>query len=334
MKINKLVFLILPILLLSSCDTKKLKIDVFLYNGEDTFISSLSKDIHNQLKSNYDIDVYDAYDSQISQNTQILNSIKKETNLLLVNTVDRLASSAIIEKAAYKNIPVIFFNREPLFEDMKFKNNVFYVGTSAEIAGIYQAEMVANLFGNPYFLNKHYDKNYDGKIQICLLKGEKGHQDSELRTLYVLKTLRNKGYNLDLLEIETANWNRQEGFGSMKTIYENHGDAIELLISNNDDMALGAIDYLLEKKIFKKGIDNSEQPFPVFGVDATDVGKNAIREGLLSGTVLNDSGAQANAISTLVDYVINKKSFDDFPFKFVNGNFIFLDEQKITIDNI
>ncbi|MFA6755458.1 MAG: galactose ABC transporter substrate-binding protein [Bacilli bacterium] len=333
MKKSKLLILTLASLCLTSCGEQSNKIGIYIYSGTDTFISELTYYLKNKM-DDYEYKVFDASESQVTQNEQILDSINNSYNYLLVNTVDRLASSAIVEKCQLSNIPLIFFNREPLEEDIYNKDNVYYVGTSAELAGIYQADMAADLFGTPSSLNAHYDKNGDNIIQLVIIKGENGHQDAELRTKYCTSHLKELGYNIEVLSVETANWNRLEGYDAMEKQYKEYEDSIELVLSNNDDMALGAIDYLLNVGAFKSGVDNSEQIFSIFGVDATDVGRRAIRDGYLSGTVLNDAEGQATAIKTLLDYQINNKDFKDFPYEFSDGNRIYIDETKITIKDI
>jgi len=334
MKKNKIVSLLgVSLLVLSSCKSSSSKVGIFIYNGNDTFITELTGCMKTDLKS-YKTQIFDASESQVTQNEQILNCLNGNYSYFLINTVDRLASSAIIEKCSSKNIPIIFFNREPLSEDITGKDDIYYVGTSAEVAGQYQAEMAADLFGNPTSLNSQYDKNGDGIIQLTIIKGEKGHQDAELRTKYATNRLRDLGYNIDILSIQSADWMRSEGKTVMKNMYETYGDKIELVLSNNDDMALGAIDYLVENKVFLENVTNEKQPFPIFGVDATDVGKKAIKEGYLSGTVLNDAQLQSTAIANLLDYETTGKDFADFPFKFTDGNRIYVDEKKVRIADL
>jgi len=109
-----------------------------------------------------------------------------------------------------------------------------------------------------------------------------------------------------------------------------HGDSIELVFSNNDDMALGAIDYLVDNGVFIKDEPIHDQPFVIVGVDGTAVGLEAIEKGLLYGTVNNDSVKQSEAILTLADYILNGKSFDDFPYELTNNHYIYIGGDIIT----
>ena len=86
--------------------------------------------------------------------------------------------------ARNEDIPVIFFNREPVREDLMQWEKLYYVGCDAEQSVIMQGEIAAE------YINSHseVDKNKDGKIQYVLLEGEAGHQDAISRTEYSVKT--------------------------------------------------------------------------------------------------------------------------------------------------
>ena len=339
MKKNNL-FVVFPILslILVSCGVKTKTTSVFYYDENDTFIKELRNYLQTGLdQANFTYNFYFANKSQATQNTQLTKEIEnKNNNVLIVNTVDRLADATIIEKAKSYNLPIIFFNREPLDSDLSNQTNFYYVGSNPETEGLLQAEMAADLFGKPYSLNPSYDKNGDNKIQLVLLKGEQGHQDMENRSKYCIEGLRSKGYSLDILTTEYCNWNRTTAYEAMSTIYPTYGENMELLFSNNDDMALGAIDYFLVKEIFKSNVtDVSEQPFPVIGVDGTGVAITAIKDHLLYGTVKNDSSQQAQAIITLANYIVQGTKIDDsFPFKFSSNNKIYIEGKSIVYNDI
>ena len=89
---------------------------------------------------------------------------------------------------------------------------------------------------------------------------------------------------------------------------EANNNMIELVIANNDEMALGAITALQEKGYNNGG---NSKLIPVFGVDATEAAKNAIKNGTMIGTIKQDADGMAEAISTIVQNLVNgKKMFD------------------------
>ena len=318
---------------LPACTPKAPQIAFFVYDGTDTYISELMGKITESIPPGYTVEIYDAGNSQAVQNQQILEAIERRFNMLVVNAVDRLACSSIVEKCAGENLPVIFFNREPL-EDAMIGGNVYYVGAAADSLGEKQADMVAALFG-PDFADSPYDKNADGVVQLVILKGEQGHQDAEKRTANCVSRLKALGFAVEVLAIEPANWARREGQDAMEGLYARFGDMIELVFANNDDMALGAIDYMLEIGAFHESETGPyEQPFVIVGVDGTAVGREAIAKGLLYGTVLNDSSRQADAITTLADYLLTQRDLADYPYAVTRGHYIFIDGDIILRENL
>lgn len=308
---NKTILsLILSFNLLFSCSSRKKDISLFIYNGNDTFISALTMAIINSFnESSLTYNFYDAQLSQLAQNENIVSEIDNNSSqILVINLVDRLSASAIIEKAVNKSLPLIFFNREPLKEDLenalKEYKNIYYVGTDPTFEGKTQADFVNEIFESPINLNSHYDRNADGKIQLVLLKGEIGHQDTENRSNSVLENIEKLGYEYEILNSSYCEWNRDAAYTTMSQIYSEYSDKIELVIANNDDMAIGAIDYLLEEDIFTK---DEEHPFEVIGVDGTAIGLQYINNGYMYGTVKNKAEEQAQTIHQIIECLLTNK---------------------------
>ena len=316
----------------SGCVQKSHRIAFFLYNGNDTFITEMMDHMVSKMPPGISYEVRDAGNSQAVQNQQILELIDSGFDLFVINAVDRLACSSIVEKCYQNRIPVVFFNREPL-EDALNVSNVFYVGAAADSLGQKQAELVAELFGSG-FAGSKYDINGDGVVQVVILKGEQGHQDAEKRTANCVGRLKELGFKVDVLAIEVADWNRRDAYEAMRRLYTQYGEEIELIFSNNDDMALGAIDYLTDAGVFSQKGGEFDQPFVIVGVDGTSVGLEAIERGLLYGTVNNDSKKQSDAILALVELILEDKGFEDFPYTIYNGHYVFIDGDIITQANL
>jgi len=294
----------------------------FLYDGSDTFIVELMGSISSAMPEDITYEIFDANNSQSVQNQQIVEMIDGDFDLFVINAVDRLASSSIVERLSRESIPIIFFNREPLAEALV--GNVFYVGAAADSMGKRQADIAAM-----YFAGMQGET-----IRAIILKGEHGHQDAERRTENSISRMAELGFTVDVLAIHSANWRRQDAYEVMRTLYAQFGETIDLVFSNNDDMALGAIDFLLEAGIFVEGRQPNEQPFIIIGVDGTPAGLDAIYRGLLFGTVNNDNAAQSSAILALADYIMNNRDICSFPYAITSGHFIYIDGGAITIDNV
>ncbi|MDY3195671.1 MAG: galactose ABC transporter substrate-binding protein [Paracholeplasma sp.] len=329
-KIN-LILLVFIVLFLVSCEKKEIKVGIMIYDESDTFMQEFKNAIIKNL-SDYEYEVFYASNSQSIQNKQMVNLIDQNYDLLVINAVDRLAASSLAELANDKNIPIIFINREPLEEDIARYENIYYVGADADLLGIRQAEAADLAFKDPKNLNKIYDRNADNVIQTVILKGEQSHQDAEKRTRMSIEHLRALGYEVELLTTSVANWRRDLAYIQTKEIMEMFPE-VELILSNNDDMALGAIDYLVETNRFEKG-ETYEQDILIIGVDATSVGKQAIKDGLLFASVLNDSKAQGQAVATLINYLMKNKPLDDLPFELVKERYVFVDGQVILKEHL
>ena len=323
-KIITLFLTLFTIITLVSCGKPTKNVSVFYYDKDDTFLNLLRDELDNKLSQEYNSSNYYASKSQVTQNLQVEECIGK-TDILLMNMVDRLSSGAIVEKCQKNNLPVIFFNREPLLNDIVNYENCYYVGPNSEEQGILQVECAANLFGDPNNLNSKYDLNHDNKIQLVILKGEQGHQDAEKRTQACLSELKKRGYDIELISIGVCNWSRKEAYNLFWTQYTQTLKNVELILSNNDEMAIGAATYI--KSIMTK----EEEMIPVIGVDATPDGIEAVNSKLLVSTIVNDHEKQAAAISCLTDILLNEdKSINDFDYDIYNYKYIYIGSKIYT----
>ena len=362
--------------LLSACqrkeeskEKKKLQIGVTIYDSYDTFLSgymtAFEKEISKKRAEGVEIGLfrYNAAGSQPLQNEQVEEMLEKDCDVLCVNLVDRTAPSEIIDMAKKKNVPIIFFNRELVDEDLAQWNQLYYVGADAKQSGVLQGEMAAedilseepekptpevplaspedeeeaseksqDKAGNAeeiqdfvlqksredleilereaspeesrtnaeegtekkqLILSPRVDKNGDGVIQYLMFEGEAGHQDAIVRTEYSVNTLMQQGIPMEKLSYAIANWSRAEAQSKMMQFYPEFQDRIELILSNNDDMALGVLD-----AYDKIGLPKDKRPF-IYGIDGTTVGLEAVKKGNLMGTVYNDEQGQAKALFQL-----------------------------------
>ena len=284
----------------------------------------MTNELNSQKGDSYDVmvTVRDAVGSQRTQNDQVKEMIDEGCNILCINLVDRTDPSEIIDSAKEKNIPIIFFNREPVAEDMMQWDKLYYVGAKARQSGQMQGEIAANLILN----DKSIDKNHDGKIQYVVLEGEMGHQDAIVRTDSSVETILAKGIKMEKLSYEIANWKRAQAQNRMEQLIRQYGNTIELVLSNNDDMALGALD---SYRIMGYTKDNMPM---MLGVDGMQEALEAVKDGRLTGTVYNDKEGQAKMMAAIVFASVSGKGLDGIHFE--NLTEVYLPYQKVTIDNV
>jgi len=270
--------------------TETPKIGVAIYKFDDTFMTGVRNAMTAAAEGKATLDIVDSQNAQPTQNEKVDLFVSKKYSAMAVNPVDRTAAGVIIDKAKAASIPVVFLNREPVAEDMNKWDKVYYVGAKAEESGTISGQLIVDYWK----AHPEADKNGDGKLQYVMLKGEPGHQDAELRTKYSVQAIQDAGIEVEALAEDTAMWDRVKGQEKMQAFLASHGDKIEAVLANNDDMALGAIEALKAAGYFKDG-----KAMPVVGVDATAPAIQALQDGTMLGTVLNDAKNQGAATVAL-----------------------------------
>ncbi|CAM3997003.1 MULTISPECIES: galactose/glucose ABC transporter substrate-binding protein MglB [Rahnella] len=278
------------------------KIGVTIYKYDDNFMSEVRKAIEKDAKASPDVQLLmnDSQNSQSTQNDQVDVMLAKGVKALAINLVDPAAAPVIIEKARGAGIPVVFYNKEPSRKDLDSYDKAYYVGTDSKESGVIQGELIAK----HWKANPAWDLNKDGTIQYVLIKGEPGHPDAEARTKYVISTLNGKeGLKTDQLQLDTAMWDTAQAKDKMDAWLSGpNANKIEVVIANNDAMAMGAVEALKS---------HNKSSIPVFGVDALPEALALVKSGAMAGTVLNDASNQAKATFELAKNLAEGKSAAD-----------------------
>ena len=308
----------------------KVLIGSAIYKFDDTFMTGVRTTMEAQAKDKgSSIELVDSQNKQPTQNEQVDTFITKGVNALAINPVDRTAAGPIIEKAKAKKLPIVFLNREPEKADMNSYDKVWYVGAKAEQSGTLSGELIIDYFK----AHPEADKNKDGVIQYVMLQGEPGHQDATLRTEYSVKAIEDGGFKTQKLAADTAMWDKAKATDLMKAFITGQGiDKIEAVLCNNDDMALGAVE-ALKAEGYNKG--DAAKYIPVVGVDATAPALQAMKEGSLLGTVLNDAENQGKATINIALSAAEGKEINEanVGYPITDGKYVWINYVKVTQDN-
>ena len=330
-KLTAILLAALLVLSFASCGQgstagKTGEVSVFYYTFSDTYISSVRSAMDAFLKANnIAFNNYDANGNQTTQTEQIQTAIAKGSSMLIVNVVDTGSNDAaqnIVDLAKAARIPVVFFNRSVDESVVSSYDKCVFVGTDYEMAGHMQGKMIGE------YLVEHYnavDLNGDGKISYVMFKGQEGNMEAIARTQYGVEdcnavlTAAGKpalefydASNKDKYLVDQDGlWSSAAATNYMSTALaqysEANGNMIELVIANNDEMALGAIS-ALQAAGYNTG---SGKVIPVFGVDATDAAKNAIAGGSMTGTIKQDAEGMAQVLVQLTqNFRDGKATFD------------------------
>ena len=299
------------------------EVSVFYYTYSDTYISSVRSAMDKLLTdAGLKYQNYDANGNQTTQTEQVTTALAKGSKLLVVNVVDTGSNDAaqnIIDQAKAQNVPVIFFNRSVEESVVTSYDKCVFVGTDYEMAGHMQGEMIGK------YLVENFDKvdlNGDGKISNVMFKGQEGNMEAIARTQYGVedanKVLTEAGKaELEFYDASNKNkylvdqngqWSSAAATDYMSTILAQYSEAnknmVELVIANNDEMALGAVSALQTAGYNKDGA----KAIPVFGVDATEAAQAAIKSGSMVGTIKQDADGMAKAIITITQNFFNDKT--------------------------
>lgn len=293
-----------------------IKVSVLLYRFDDAYISLVQqslKEIQIQNTGTVEFTFYDGKNDQTIQNESLDEIIEeKAVDLILLNLVDTKSTKDAIDTIKQKNIPVILFNREPVdIEAIRSYNKAYFLGTNAREAGIMQG----NILTREWNKNKvMIDRNKDNVMQYIMLMGETDNIEAIERTKYSVLTINDSGIKTQELGLKVCNWNKEQGKNETRALLSQLGNKIEVIISNNDSMAIGAIEALQEQ-----GYNNGDKTkiIPVVGVDAIPEAQKLIKEGIMTGSVLQDPSAMAKALYSVgMNLVYNKNPLDGTGYKF------------------
>lgn len=352
-KIKTVITIIICMTLMASsvlgCDSQKvpesptqIRIGVTVYDGYDTYVTSIIQNMSDWCKEKekdtgiiITLDIADAGGSQLTQNDQVEKFIAKDYDAICVNLVDRTDPTMIIDKARAADVPVVFFNRELVKEDLERWDKLFYVGARPEVSGRLQAKIIIDELSDPKRFGE-IDVNGNGVIQYVMLEGEAGHQDSLVRTQKCIDELKAAGFELEKIADETANWSKDQAAARMSALLDKYPIQIEMVIANNDDMALGALQAIQEK--------NAVIVPYVVGINGTEEALEAVRVRKLNGTVYNDAKGQADAAMTICyTYAMNDNQINlpdmisalsDTGHVLENRKYVYTLYDKVTYDNV
>ena len=310
---------------LASCGTSSKAADVFIYQYSDTYIGTVRSALKTDLEEKgVTPTFYDGGGVSATQVQQIESAIAAKSKLLIPNLVEQTATGdSIAEKAKVAGIPAIFFNREvpdSAVTSTTYPDNCF-VGTDPDQAGYMQGDILAEALISGTSLVSKWDKNGDGKINYIMLRADESNAEANGRTLYSVQECNTKLTAAGLTSLNhlgadfNAGWSKDNAKTAMDNFISTFGftgdNAIEAVIANNDDMALGAIASLVTAGYNIANGTDASKTILVVGVDATEAGKAAIDANQMYGTVKQDANAMAACIASLADNKLSGKDFLD-----------------------
>jgi len=277
-----------------TAQAKPVKMGVTIEDFNDVFMRyALDQLTDEAKKSGVEIVAADGKRDPNEQIKQIENFITQGVDAILIHVIDQSIAPRISKLCLEAKIPLVYFNRKP--EDPALTaGKVVAVASPEVVAGSLEAEFVAKKLG--------------GKGNVAILMGSMGSAPQIGRT-QGSKDVIAKHPGMKIVREQTANFARPDAV----TVVENwlaSGVQIDAIIANNDEMAIGAVLVLEEKKLKNKVL--------VTGVDATSDALKFIAEKRLDMTVFQNGGAQGRgAVQTALKLLKHEQvpTFTAIPFE-------------------
>ena len=259
-------------------------IGICIYQFADNFMTLYRADLEEYLgELGYTVTIMDGKNDQSTQTEQISTFLQQGVDVLIINPVQTTSAQTIVDTISPSGTPIVFINREPDKAVLdSYPDKCCYVGADARQSGTYQGELILAT-------DTEGDINGDGTITYIMCKGDPENIDAQYRTEYSIKALTDAGKQVECLYEYLDNWDQTLAQQDVANALAQYGDQIEVVFCNNDAMALGAL-----QSIQQAGRTVGTDIYLV-GVDALADAVQAVLDGNMTGTVLNDDVGQATA---------------------------------------
>jgi inositol transport system substrate-binding protein len=281
----------------------KVKIGVAMALFDDVWLTLVRDAMTKWAKNHPDVEItiVDGNNDSAKQTGQVENFLAQGMDTVVILPVDTAATGPMTKAVVKAGKPLVYVNRKP----SNLPKGVVYCGSNSIEAGIMNMEELG--------------KAMNGKGNLVILMGELSNEAAIGRTDGIKKTVKEKFPDIKVIREQTGNWKREQG----KTIMENwlaSGQEIDGVASNNDEMALGALQAI--KAAGKLG------KIPVGGTDGSHDALESMGKGELNNTVFQDPVGQGEEAVNAAYLLVKKQSNP----KVVDGN-IWIPYQKVTKEN-
>lgn len=270
-----------------------IKIGVLSFDESNYFQDLIKKDflrINEENNREADLIFYNAEDNQELQNKQLDESINMKVDLIVLSIVDSDAYKPVIEKAKQSGIPIIFLNREPRdFNILKDYSKALFIGSETCQSGTIQGGMIVNELKNEQIK----DRNKNNILDYVLLQGNPNNITTHIRSNCVIEELRRNGIIPKEIASEYCNWKKECAQEKIRELFKVYENDIDVIIDNNDEMAIGAVLALQEMGY---NLGDPEKYIAVVGIDGIEEAIELIEKGEMTGTVIQDHEAMSYAV--------------------------------------
>lgn len=248
--------------------TDEVKIGVLMKTMSDTYSNKLGTNIEAYVKEHYPqakLYLMDGQADIAKQISQAEDLIAKQVDVIILNPQDADGSAQVLDLCKDAHIPVVEVNTETTRTDY-----VSFVGSEDLEAGEIMGDFVSKQLG--------------AKGQIAILEGNMG-QSAQIKRYEGLENTILKEPNINCVATLSADWSRDKAMQTTEDWLGKYKD-LKAIICENDDMAMGAL----------QACEAQGRKLILIGVDGIPDALEAVRDGKLTASVLQDAAGQANTV--------------------------------------
>ncbi len=293
-----------------------------IMSTRDDFLSTLeSAALSYAEQTGYKLTSQDAQNDAAKQIQYVETAVNGGDAAVIVNPVDSDAAQSVVDAAG--DTPLVFVNRAPTDYHVLDAENVGFCGSNETTAGYFQGE----------FLSQYFKDKGQQDIKYILLQGELGQVSQIKRCEGVLQALKDNGINATSVVDLAGKYDRAEAMNKIAPVLTS-GQEFDCIISNNDSMALGAIEAC-------EAADIDPSTFPIVGIDCTADGAQAVSQGKMAMTVYqNPLGQGKGAIQAALNLINGDPANKDTEFitddsgESYSDSIVWIAFEPVTADNV
>lgn len=305
MKIFLKVFFCL--FLFCSCSVyAKEEIKIFFYSTDSGFMNHVQYTMKKMTKQRgYKFKVFDGK-GDAKRQYELFKRNVSIGDFVVISVNDEKYLPEMMDLAEAHDVKVVLFGNSPTANISPSYDKAWYVGFEMFDSARKQYSMIKK------YLNEYpdYDRNGNGSLDVIFLQGRDQDFSSNVRTRIILESLEKYGVNLNPISYNFDDYSFSEAYEDIKKQIHKYGiENIEMIVANNDSMALGAIKALNEIKYnLPYSFFSGHNHIPVFGIDGIAEALKSVEAGMLTGTTIADY----SALTRVMMMIFETNVYDDF----------------------
>jgi len=209
--------------------------------------------------------------------------IAQNVDVILVCSLDGTAIVPSLIKAQAAGIPVLAVSNEPNEEGQQIIEG--YCGPDDREQGCIAARIMIDALGT------------DAPKKVCIVEGKPGQSTTLLRTEGFMEVLSQNAPNIEVIDAQPCDWDPETAKTVAQAFVTLYGDEIDGIFAQDDNIASAVGEVIRDANLGKDII--------IVGTGGSTNGINAIREGLIYGTMMQSPTIDAENGLRLALMIVN-----------------------------